>query len=356
MKKKTMPKSKSSAKITVIGIGDGGINAIDRMIKIGMEGVEFVAIDTDTQVLNNSSADQLVQIGEKTTEGRGTGGNIELGKQTAEEATDKFEHHIAGSDMVFLTAGLGGGTGTGAMPVLASVSTSLDILTIGVVTTPFPFEGKVRAERATRGVNHLESLVDALIVVSNAQLLKSVPGKIPMTEAFQKADQVLQQGVQGISDLITYPGLINLDLADVRSVLKGAGRAVIGIGQGKGKNKVLEAAKTASSNPLLEEGSIKGAKRLILNVTGGKDLGIAELNNAADLIKDAVGTETNMVFGAVIDEKMKGKTRVTVIAADFRRGMSEEDTEPEMTEGPVDFADINVPTFIRRNKGRDQTT
>ena len=340
----------SGPNIVVIGIGDGGINTIDRMIETGVEGIKFVAVDTDAQVLDICHAETVLPIGESLTGGTGTGGDIELGAKAAEQKRDSFRQLFKGADLVFLTAGLGGGTGTGAAPVIASVSLQMDILTVGVVTSPFPFEGLKRKKRAEEGMEKLLENVDALVTVSNDSLLENVPGNLPIKEAFKTADGVLQQGIQSISDLITSPGLINLDLADIKSVLKGVGKAVIGIGEGKGKEKAIKAAQQASKNPLLEKKSIEGARRLILNVTGGKGLKLEEVNQAAELIREVIGTGVNMIFGAVIDGDIEDTARVTVIASDFHETIPSEESEPEISLGPVDYSDMSIPTFIRRTK------
>ncbi len=341
----------SGPNILVIGIGDGGINTVNRMIETGVEGVSFVAVDTDAQVLDICKAETVLPIGESITGGTGTGGDVEAGKKAAREKKDSFDQLIKGADLVFLTAGLGGGTGTGAAPIIASAASKRDILTVGVVTSPFPFEGVKRKERSEKGTEELLESVDALVAVSNTSLLETVPGDLPIKEAFRTADGVLQQGVQSISDLVTSPGLINLDLADVRSVLKGVGKAVIGIGEGKGADRTLKATKQASENPILEKESIEGARKLILNVTGGKDLKLKEVNRAAELIREATGEGVDMIFGAVIKNDLENTARVTVIASDFHEKISSEESEPETSFGPVDGSDVSVPTFIRnRNK------
>ncbi|MFW6421701.1 MAG: cell division protein FtsZ [Candidatus Bipolaricaulota bacterium] len=345
----------NSPKIVVIGVGDGGTNTVDRMAETGVKGVQLVAVDTDRQALDTARVQETIPIGQEITGGTGTGGDVESGAEAAREAQRDFAELAQDADMVFLTSGFGGGTGTGATPVIASTIAEMNVLTVGVITTPFPFEGAFRRERADRGIVELEKHLDALIVVSNAKLLENLPQDISIMQAFRTADDVLQRGVQAISDLITYPGLINLDLADVRNVLKGVGKAIIGIGQGQGSEKTLDAAKAASSNPLLEEGSIKGARRLILNITGGEDLTLTEVKVAAELVKNATGVETNMILGAVVKEDMDESVQVTVIATDFHEGISEEEMEPDLAEEAVDVADMNVPAFIRKRQQEGDT-
>lgn len=334
--------------LLVLGVGDGGINTINRMVETGVEGVNLVAVDTDAQVLEVSKAPSIFQIGEDLTAGTGTGGDVELAKEAADDKRQEFKALAESMDLVFLTAGLGGGTGSGASPIISSIIGNLSALTVGVVTTPFGFEGTTRMERATTAVEELEQNLDALIVVSNNQLLQSVSEDISMVQAFQIADRVLQQGIQGISDLITYPGLINLDLADIRSVLEGVGRAVIGMGEGSGEDKAQSAARQASSNPLLEEGTIQGARNLILNITGGPNLKLGEARQAAKMVREATDTQASMIFGAVVKDTLDEQAQVTVIAADFRQASTSEEVEPEVTSGPVDRTDLNVPAFLRK--------
>lgn len=343
-----MNQSRSSPNIIVMGIGDGGINAIDRIASFTSGDMTLVSIDTDSQVLQASKADLKIQIGKKLTNGRGTGGNVETGAQAAEDAREKVEDLARSADMVFLTSSFGGGTGTGATPVIGSMCSEIGVLTVGVVTTPFPFEGTPRTERAEGGIHKLEQSVDALIVVSNERLLESLPKDTSMIQAFASADRVLQRGVQGISDLITRPGLINLDLADIRNVLQGVGRAVIGIGTGGGEEKAIEAGRQALNNPLLEGGSIKGARRLILNITGGEDLTLDEVREVAEFIRKSTGTETSMIFGAVVRENYSDEVIITLIATDFGKNITDQETEPPLNQSAIDFADLNVPAFLRK--------
>ncbi|MBI5399923.1 cell division protein FtsZ [Candidatus Saganbacteria bacterium] len=307
---------KSFAVIKVFGVGGGGTNAVNRMIGAGVKGVEFWGVNTDNQALNVSLADHKLQIGVKLTKGLGAGANPEVGQRAAEESSADIKLALEGSDMVFITAGMGGGTGTGASPVIASLAKEMGCLTVGVVTKPFRFEGPVRISQAETGVALLKEKVDALIVIPNDKLLQVVEKKTSIIEAFKIADDVLRQGVKGISDLITVPGLINLDFADVRTIMYEAGSAMMGIGTGSGENRAVEAAEAAISSPLLEE-TITGAKGVIFNVTGGSDLTLYEVNEAAEVIYSAVDPDANIIFGAVIDEKLQGDIVVTVIATGF---------------------------------------
>ncbi|MBI5700893.1 cell division protein FtsZ [Candidatus Saganbacteria bacterium] len=314
---------KNFATIKVFGIGGGGTNAVNRMIGSGVKGVEFWGVNTDLQALSVSLADNKLQIGAKLTRGLGAGSNPEVGQKAAEESREEIKSALTGADMVFITAGMGGGTGTGASSVIAEVSKELGILTIAVVTKPFRFEGPVRISQAESGVSLLKEKVDALIVIPNDKLLQVVERKTSIIEAFKVADDVLRQGVKGISDLITVPGLINLDFADVRTIMYEAGSAMMGIGTGSGENRAVEAAEQAISSPLLEE-TITGAKGVIFNVTGGSDLTLYEVNDAAEVIYNAVDPDANIIFGAVIDENLKGDVVVTVIATGFRPGAKKE--------------------------------
>jgi len=308
---------KNFATIKVFGVGGGGTNAVNRMISSGVKGVEFWGVNTDLQALSVSLSDHKLQIGGKLTKGLGAGSNPEVGQKAAEESREDIRLSLEGSDMVFITAGMGGGTGTGASPVIAEVAKELGALTVGVVTKPFRFEGPVRISQAESGVALLKEKVDALIVIPNDKLLQVVERKTSIIEAFKIADDVLRQGVKGISDLITIPGLINLDFADVRTIMYEAGSAMMGIGTGSGENRAVEAAEAAISSPLLEE-TITGAKGVIFNVTGGSDLTLYEVNEAAEVIYNAVDPDANIIFGAVIDEKMQGDVMVTVIATGFK--------------------------------------
>jgi cell division protein FtsZ len=307
------------AVIKVVGIGGGGVNAVNRMIEVGLKGVEFIAINTDAQALLMSDADVKLDVGRELTRGLGAGANPEVGRKAAEDHAEEIEEVIKGADMVFVTAGEGGGTGTGGAPVVARIARSLGALTIGVVTRPFGFEGRRRANSAETGIDELRDEVDTLIVIPNDRLLSISDRGISMLDAFKSADQVLLQGVSGITDLITTPGLINLDFADVKSVMSGAGSALMGIGSSRGDNRAVEAAEMAISSPLLEA-SIDGAHGVLLSISGGSDLGLFEINEAAQLVSEAAHTEANIIFGAVIDDALGDEVRVTVIAAGFDGG------------------------------------
>ena len=306
----------SFAKIKVVGVGGGGNNAVNRMIAAGVKGVEFVAVNCDAQDLMLSLAETKIAIGEKLTKGLGAGGNPEIGKQAAEESREQIQQALQGADMVFVTAGMGGGTGTGAAHVVAGCAKEMGALTVGVVTKPFKFEGKRRMNQAENGIVNLKEKVDTLITIPNDRLLSIIDKKTPMVEAFRIADDVLLQGVQGISNLIAVPGLINLDFADVQSVMKDAGSALMGIGTAKGDDAALAAAEAAIKSPLLEN-TIDGARGVILNITGGRDLGLMEVNAAASIIEEAAHEDANIIFGAVIDESLDDEIRVTVIATGF---------------------------------------
>ena len=305
------------AVIKVVGVGGGGTNAVNRMIEEGIRGVEFVAINTDAQALAMSDADVKVHIGTDITKGLGAGANPEVGAQAAEDSRDEIKAALAGADMVFITAGEGGGTGTGAAPVVADIAKNdVGALTVGVVTKPFTFEGRKRSGSAVEGIKNLSEMVDTLIVIPNDRLLDLSEKKTTMLEAFRMADDVLCQGTQGITDLITVPGLINLDFADVCTIMKGAGTAMMGIGTSSGDNRATDAASEAISSRLLES-SIDGATRVLLSIAGSKDLGIQEINDAADLVANAVDPEANIIFGTVVDESLGDQVRITVIATGF---------------------------------------
>ncbi|CAM5787007.1 MULTISPECIES: cell division protein FtsZ [Brevibacillus] len=306
----------SYARIKVIGCGGGGSNAVNRMIAGGLRGVEFITLNTDAQALQLSSADIKLQIGEKLTRGLGAGANPEIGKKAAEESADLIEQALRGADMVFVTAGMGGGTGTGAAPVVAEIAKELGALTVGVVTRPFSFEGRKRSTQGEQGIAALKEKVDTLIVIPNDRLLEIVDKNTPMLEAFREADNILRQGVQGISDLIATPGLINLDFADVKTIMTERGSALMGIGEGSGENRAAEAARRAISSPLLES-SIDGARGVLMNITGGTNLSLYEVNEAADIVSSAADPDVNMIFGAVINEDLKNEIVVTVIATGF---------------------------------------
>lgn len=307
------------AVIKVVGIGGGGVNAVNRMIEVGLKGVEFIAINTDAQALLMSDADVKLDVGRELTRGLGAGADPEVGKKAAEDHTEEIEDVLRGADMVFVTAGEGGGTGTGGAPVVARIARSLGALTVGVVTRPFTFEGRRRANQAESGIEALRSEVDTLIVIPNDRLLSMSDRNVSALDAFHSADQVLLSGVQGITDLITTPGLINLDFADVKSVMQGAGSALMGIGSARGDDRAVQAAELAISSPLLEA-SIDGAHGVLLSIQGGSDLGLFEINEAARLVHEAAHPEANIIFGAVIDDALGDEVRVTVIAAGFDGG------------------------------------
>ena len=313
------------ARIKVIGVGGGGGNAVNRMIEHGVQGVDFIAVNTDAQALNLSKAEVKMQIGGKLTRGLGAGANPEVGKKAAEETREQIEEALRGADMVFVTAGMGGGTGTGAAPVIANIARELGALTVGVVTRPFTFEGRKRANQAQGGISAMKEAVDTLIVIPNDRLLEIVDKNTPMLEAFREADNVLRQGVQGISDLIATPGLINLDFADVKTIMSNKGSALMGIGVASGENRAAEAAKKAISSPLLEK-TIDGAQGVLMNITGGTNLSLFEVQEAADIVASASDQEVNMIFGSVINENLKDEIIVTVIATGF--------TESEPHEKP----------------------
>ncbi|SFS03170.1 cell division protein FtsZ [Microbacterium sp. cf046] len=316
------------AVIKVVGVGGGGVNAVNRMIDLGLRGVEFIAINTDAQALLMSDADVKLDVGRELTRGLGAGADPEVGRRAAEDHAEEIEEALRGADMVFVTAGEGGGTGTGGAPVVAKIAKSIGALTIGVVTKPFSFEGRRRQSQAETGVAKLKEEVDTLIVVPNDRLLEISDRGISMIEAFATADQVLLAGVQGITDLITTPGLINLDFADVKSVMQGAGSALMGIGSARGADRAIKAAELAVESPLLEA-SIEGAHGVLLSIQGGSNLGIFEINDAAQLVKEAAHPEANIIFGTVIDDTLGDEVRVTVIAAGFDSG------EPTLRLDPV---------------------
>jgi cell division protein FtsZ len=337
------------AVIKVVGIGGGGVNAVNRMIEVGLKGVEFIAINTDAQALLMSDADVKLDIGRELTRGLGAGADPEVGRQAAEDHTEEIEEVLKGADMVFVTAGEGGGTGTGGAPIVARLSRALGALTIGVVTRPFGFEGRRRGEQADVGIEELRDEVDTLIVIPNDRLLSISDRKISVLDAFKSADQVLLQGVSGITDLITTPGLINLDFADVKSVMAGAGSALMGIGSARGEDRAVAAAEMAISSPLLEA-SIEGAHGVLLSVAGGSDLGLFEINEAAQLVAEAAHPDANIIFGAVIDDALGDEVRVTVIAAGFDGGSPRPARQPTRRvvdavrpADPIDDA-INVTT------------
>lgn len=320
------------AVIKVIGVGGGGNNAVNRMIEHGVQGVEFIAVNTDAQALKLSSAEIKLQIGAKSTRGLGAGANPEVGKKAAEESKEQLEEALAGADMVFVTAGMGGGTGTGAAPVIAQIARDLGALTVGVVTRPFTFEGRKRQSQALAGTQAMKEAVDTLIVIPNDRLLEIVDKSTPMLEAFREADNVLRQGVQGISDLIAVPGLINLDFADVKTIMSNKGSALMGIGVASGETRAVEAAKKAISSPLLET-SITGAKGVLMNITGGASLSLFEVQEAAAIVASASDEDVNIIFGSVINDDLKDEIVVTVIATDFNEAAVVQDPRQMMRPG-----------------------
>jgi cell division protein FtsZ len=350
------------AKIKVLGVGGGGNNAVNRMIESGVRGIEFIALNTDKQALYSSRAEVKIQLGEKITKGLGAGANPEIGAKAAEENRNDILECLKGADMVFITAGMGGGTGTGAAPIVAEIAKELGILTVGVVTKPFTFEGKKRLLQAEKGIEDLKNIVDTLVTIPNDRLLQISDKKTSMADAFMMADEVLKQGIQGISDLISVPNLINLDFADVKTIMYDKGIAHMGIGVAKGDNRAQEAAKQAITSPLLET-SIEGAKSVLLNITGSNDLGIFEVNEAADIIRQAVDPDANIIFGAGIDESMNDEIKITVIATGFQGERivnkstiskesnlfnSEKNNENGKKNKEISFEDLDVPIFLRR--------
>ena len=356
-----------TATIKVIGVGGGGTNAVNRMVDSGIRGVEFVAVNTDRQALLLSKAASKIQIGEKITRGLGAGANPDIGAQAAEESKAEITEALRGADMVFVTAGMGGGTGTGAAPIVAACAKEMGILTIGVVTKPFTFEGKKRLSQADRGIESLKGKVDTLVVIPNDKLLQIIDRKTSIVEAFKMADDVLRQGVQGISDLIAVPGLVNLDFADVKTIMLNTGMAHMGIGRASGENRAEDAAKQAIQSPLLET-SIEGARGVIINITGGANLGLHEVNTAAELVQRSVDPEANIIFGAVIDESLDEDIVITVIATGFEKDIKaganvpvgeivskawdkKINSIPTPTESSNSSNDLDIPSFLRKNKG-----
>ena len=357
-----------NARIKVVGVGGGGSNAVNRMIQSRLKGVEFIAVNTDHQALKDSTAHKKIRIGSKLTRGLGAGGNPQVGTEAAEETREDLTKLLADSDMVFVTAGMGGGTGTGAAPLIAEIARDQGALTIGVVTKPFKFEGLRRQKAAEEGIAALQSKVDTLITIPNERLMHVVDKKTAITDAFKIADDVLRQGVQGISDLIVYPGLINLDFADVKTIMSGQGAALMGIGFGNGDTRAADAARSAVASPLLET-TIAGAKGILLNVTGGPDLTLYEVNEAAQLVSESADPDAQIIFGTVIDENMKGEVKITVIATGFTGSMdilgqlayepaarpvaSATDRLPAFalggTKAPANFDadDLDIPAFLR---------
>ncbi len=324
----------SAARIKVIGVGGGGSNAVNRMIASDIEGIEFWTMNTDAQALSHSDATRRIQLGQKLTRGLGAGGNPAIGQKAAEESREEIAHALEGADLVFITAGMGGGTGTGAARIVAEVAKEMGALTVGVVTRPFTFEGRRRTNQAEEGISGLQSQVDTLIIIPNDKLLQAINEQTPVQEAFRIADDVLRSGVQGISDIITIPGLINVDFADVRTVMADAGSALMGIGEGSGKSRAREAAIQAITSPLLES-SIEGARGVVLNITGGSDMTLIEVNTAAETIYEVVDPNANIIFGAVIDPQMQGEMRITVIATGFTGEIAEPNSRPRTASTPA---------------------
>lgn len=341
------------AQIKVVGVGGGGGNAVNRMMKVKVRNVELIAVNTDLQVLEMIEAHKKLQIGKKLTQGLGAGGNPEIGRKAAEESGAEIADLLTGLDMVFITAGMGGGTGTGAVPVIARIAKEIGILTAAIVTKPFSFEGRAREEKARRGIEELRQHVDTLIAISNDRLLKVAPEDLPLTHAFELADDILRQGVQGISDLILTPGMINLDFADIEATMRNAGTAMMGIGVGEGEGRTKEAARNAISSPLLE-GSVEGAQKVILNITGGESLSLDEVTEAASLIRDAVSDQADIFFGTAIEDGYE-KVKLTVIATGFvhheeREAESEEEVYLMERLRREEKDDLDIPTFLRRKR------
>ena len=348
-----------NAKIEVIGVGGGGSNAVNRMIDSDLEGVSFRVLNTDAQALLQSSADRRVQLGQNLTRGLGAGGNPSIGQKAAEESKDELQQTLEGSDLVFIAAGMGGGTGTGAAPVVAEVAKQSGALTVGIVTKPFSFEGKRRMRQAEEGIARLAENVDTLIVIPNDRL-KDVIAGAPLQEAFRNADDVLRMGVKGISDIITCPGLVNVDFADVRSVMTEAGTALLGIGIGSGRSRALEAAQAAMNSPLIEAARIDGAKGCVINITGGKDMTLEDMTSASEIIYDVVDPEANIIVGAVVDESMEGEIQVTVIATGFDTNQPQKQQRIKNRLSNQPFYNIsdnkdtgtNIPEFLRLRQNK----
>lgn len=346
--------------IKVLGVGGGGCNAVNRMIQEGLAGVDFVAINTDAQALKASDAKSKIRIGDQKTRGLGAGGDPQVGREAAEESSDTLYKEIKGADMVFITAGIGGGTGTGASPIIAQIARELGALTIGVVTRPFTFEGARRIQAAEAGIDNLKSQVDTLIVIHNDRLLQIVDKRVGLQEAFSVADDVLRQGIQGISELITVPGLINLDFADVRTIMREGGAALLAVGKANGEDRAIKAARQAISSELLDV-TIDGARGILFNVTGGSNMSLHEVTAAADIIRETSHPEVNLIFGAVVDEKMDDELRITVIATGFDQPMPSTRATPqpsqlqkprriEVTEDLKGHSDdLDIPAFMRKH-------
>ncbi|HZS05804.1 MAG TPA: cell division protein FtsZ [Blastocatellia bacterium] len=354
----------SGARIKVIGVGGGGSNAVNHMIDAEIDGIEFLVANTDLQALKKSRASHKLQIGAKLTKGLGAGANPEIGRDAALEDTEKIIESLEGADMVFVTVGLGGGTGTGAAPIIASLASELGALTVAVVTKPFPFEGRHRMKQAEAGMQELRSVVDTLITIPNERLIQTVDRSMSLADSFRMADDVLRQAVQGISDLITIPGYINVDFADVKAVMKGMGIALMGTGHGLGDNRALEATQRAISSPLLEEASIEGARGVLVNITGGSDLSLFEVDEAMKVIHSHADPDANIIFGTVTDERLQNEMKITVIATGFEKANENLHNFPVRPSGPPPSPprpsgppspppgrgseDLDVPTFIRK--------
>jgi cell division protein FtsZ len=359
----------TGARIKVIGVGGGGGNAVNRMIEAGIEGIEFLVANTDLQALKRSRAPIKIQLGSRLSKGLGAGADPNVGREAALEDTEKIIEVLEGADMVFVTTGLGGGTGTGGAPIIASLATELNALTVAVVTKPFHFEGRRRMQQAEQGLRELRECVDTVITIPNERLLHTVDRNASLADAFKVADDVLRQAVQGISDLITVPGLINLDFADVKAIMSGMGLALMGAGRASGENRAMEATQQAISSPLLEEATIEGAKGVLINITGGPDLTLFEVNEASSIIREAADEDANIIFGAVIDETMRDEMKITVIATGFDKenayavvptatSVAAPAATPRYNQRPIDdhprnpgparSDDLDVPTFIRK--------
>ena len=351
------PSGNYLAVIKVVGVGGGGTNAVNRMVDAGLSGVEFIAVNTDAQALLMCDADVKIQIGTSSTRGLGAGADPAVGKAAAQESRDELKEALKGADMIFVTAGEGGGTGTGGAPIVAELSRELSALTVGVVTKPFAFEGRTRSGQAEEGIQQLRDQVDTLIIIENDRLLEVVEKKTSIMDAFRMADDVLRQGVQGITDLITIPGLVNLDFADVRTIMREAGSALMGIGRASGDNRAAEAARAAVSSPLLES-SVDGATGILLNISGPADVGLFEVNEAAEVVTGAADPNANVIFGAVVDESLGDEVRVTVIATGFgtrrprrrREGLAEARVPVAAMSREREPEEIEIPSFLRDDR------
>lgn len=339
--------------IKVIGVGGGGGNAVNRMIEAKLQGVKYISANTDAQVLAFSNAEQKIQIGSNITKGLGSGGNPEIGRQAAEEDKDKILNALEGAEMVFITAGMGGGTGTGGAPIIAKLSKTLGALTVGVVTKPFSFEGHIRMKQAEEGIKLLKECVDTLIVIPNDRLLQVVDKNTSILEAFKIADEVLLQGIQGITDIVIEPGLINVDFADVKTIIADAGTAIMGMGRASGENRAIKAAERAINSPILET-NIQGAKGILFNISGSSNLTLYEVNEAAEIISKAANPEANIIFGAVINKELNDEVKITVIAAGFdaleKRKEEYKFEEIDFNKEKISYNDLEIPTFLREKK------